>query len=236
MSKVNDAKKVFAHKNILKGLLATSFVGLAISVAPQFAPEEEAPLALPPEFIDNATDNSTGAQEDYQSIEISGDSWGESQSEVEEIQVELDPPPPPPPPVVVQERPAAPASRSNQREVVNNPAPPSVAGNAVLEIAAQYVGVPYVYGGNDASGLDCSGFTKLVYGELGINLPRSSAEQKNAGVVVSSADALPGDLVWTPGHIAIYAGDGMIIDAPRPGKTVQFRQMYQSNPTFIRVS
>ncbi len=125
-------------------------------------------------------------------------------------------------------------SRST-RAVANAPVPQSVSGNAVLEIAARYVGVPYVYGGSSPSGFDCSGFTKYVYAQLGISLPRSSSAQRNVGTAVSAADALPGDLIWSPGHVGIYAGDGLQIDAPRPGKTIQFRGIWQSNPTFIRV-
>jgi cell wall-associated NlpC family hydrolase len=120
--------------------------------------------------------------------------------------------------------------------VANNPAPPTVAGSAVLQIAARYVGTPYLYGGNTPAGFDCSGFVQYVYAQLGISLPRTTSGDRYAGTVVSAADALPGDLIWTPGHVAIYAGDGMEIDSPRPGKTVQFRAVWQSNPIYIRVS
>lgn len=154
-------------------------------------------------------------------------------------------------PVVTAEKPApAPepvrttraASRTAERAastestaVASNPIPQSVAGNAVLEIAARYVGVPYVSGGTTPDGFDCSGFTSYVYAQLGIDLPRTSSEQRYAGTVVSREDALPGDLVWSPGHIGIYAGGNQMIDSPRPGKTVQFRTIWQSSPTFIRV-
>ena len=113
--------------------------------------------------------------------------------------------------------------------------PASANGSTIVSIAGRYVGVPYVSGGTSPSGFDCSGFTQYVFAQAGISLPRSSADQRYAGTVVSAADAQPGDLIWTPGHIAIYAGDGMQIDAPRPGKTIQFRSIWQSNPTFIRV-
>lgn len=143
--------------------------------------------------------------------------------------------PPPPPPVKVK---AKAASRSSARSAVatsNAAIPQSVSGNAVLEIAAQYVGTPYVSGGSTPAGFDCSGFTSYVFRQLGISLPRTSSGQRYAGTVVSRDQALPGDLIWSPGHVAIYAGGNMQIDSPRPGKTIQFRAIWQSSPVFIRV-
>lgn len=116
------------------------------------------------------------------------------------------------------------------------PAPPPAAGGSIIDIAAQFVGVPYVSGGSTPSGFDCSGFTSYVFAKAGISLPRTSGAQRNAGVVVSRADARPGDLIFSPGHIGIYAGGNTQIDAPRPGKTIQFRDIWQKNPTFVRVT
>ncbi|MDO8143964.1 MULTISPECIES: C40 family peptidase [unclassified Isoptericola] len=113
--------------------------------------------------------------------------------------------------------------------------PDSAVGSTIVSIASRYVGVPYVSGGTTPSGFDCSGFTQYVYAQAGISLPRSSSDQRYAGSVVSRSAAQPGDLIWTPGHISIYAGGNTQIDAPRPGKTIQFRNIWQSNPTFIRV-
>lgn len=145
---------------------------------------------------------------------------------------------PAPEPVREPER-TAPASRSSERTTTAAAAtasvPQSVAGNAVLEVAARYVGTPYVSGGTTPGGFDCSGFTSYVYAQLGISLPRTSDAQKAAGTIVSRADAQPGDLIWSPGHIGIYAGGDQMIDSPRPGKTVQFRAIWQSNPVFIRI-
>lgn len=136
-----------------------------------------------------------------------------------------------PKPEPVVERTAS-VSRSAQR---GGAIPASAVGSAIIEIAARYVGTPYVYGGTTPDGFDCSGFTAYVYAQVGITLPRTSADQRYAGVEVSRDQAQPGDLVWSPGHVGIYAGGNTMIDSPRPGKTVQFREMWQSNPIFIRV-
>jgi len=156
--------------------------------------------------------------------------------------------PPPPPPVVEEpaDEPATDtASRSEQRQApaepqaapaaVDAPVPASANGSAIVEIASSLVGIPYVYGGTTPSGFDCSGFTSYVYAQAGITIPRTSTAQRDAGTVVSRDQAQPGDLIWSPGHIAIYAGGNLQVDAPIPGKTIQIREIWQSNPTFIRV-
>jgi peptidoglycan DL-endopeptidase CwlO len=73
-----------------------------------------------------------------------------------------------------------------------------------------------------------------VWAQLGVTLPHSSAAQLSSGTVVSRADAQAGDLIVTPGHVALYAGDDMLIDAT-PGNVIRFHRVYQSNPVFIRV-
>ena len=112
----------------------------------------------------------------------------------------------------------------------------------VVGEAMKYLGVPYAWGGTDPSkGLDCSGFTQLVYGNLGIDLPRTSSQQATAGRAVASlADARPGDLVFfdyssaRPGvdHVGIYLGNGQMIAAPQEGETVKVQSV--GTPTVIR--
>lgn len=108
----------------------------------------------------------------------------------------------------------------------------------VLAIAKQYVGVPYVSGGTSPSGWDCSGYTTYVYGKVGVNLPRTSGAQKGAGQQVSRSEAQPGDLIWSPGHLGIYAGDGMMYDAGNSRVNTSYRSidwMVQSGAVFVRV-
>jgi cell wall-associated NlpC family hydrolase len=127
------------------------------------------------------------------------------------------------------------ASRSTERAAATSVAPQTVAGNAVLEIAARYIGVPYLAGGTTPDGFDCSGFVSYVYAQLGVFLPHSSTGIRDSGTIISRADAQPGDLIWSPGHISIYAGGNDQIDSPTAGRTIQFRSIWQSSPVFIRI-
>lgn len=155
------------------------------------------------------------------------------------------PPPPPPPPAPVAEpraereqpsRDREQVSRSSSRKAAPTAEPSkSEAGGSILSIAARYVGTPYVYGGTTPSGFDCSGYTQYVFKQVGISLPRTSGAQSQAGRRVSASEARPGDLVWTSGHIGIYAGGNMMYDAPRTGKSVAKREIWYT-PTFIRVT
>jgi len=108
---------------------------------------------------------------------------------------------------------------------------------ALRDVALKYVGVRYRYGGTSPStGFDCAGFVRYVYKKAGVaDLPRSSSSQRYVGKVVSRKRAKVGDIIWTPGHVGIYLGGSKQIDAPRPGKTIQVRKIWQSNPVFINL-
>ncbi len=108
----------------------------------------------------------------------------------------------------------------------------------VIGLAKQYTGIPYKWGGTTTAGFDCSGFTSFIYGKVGVNLPRTSGAQKGAGTVVSKSEAKPGDLIWAPGHVGIYAGNGMMYDAPSSGKTTGYHSadwMMKKGAVFVRV-
>jgi cell wall-associated NlpC family hydrolase len=122
---------------------------------------------------------------------------------------------------------------------------PAAAGRTATGTAAElitdakrYLGVPYVGGGtNPATGLDCSGFTQLVFSHAGIDLPRVSWEQAKTGTAVDGlANAQPGDLLAFDNpvdHVAIYLGDHKMIHAPKPGKSVEISDVYET-PSAIR--
>lgn len=109
-------------------------------------------------------------------------------------------------------------------------------GQQAVNLALEYVGVPYVWGGASPSGFDCSGLIQYVYAQLGISLPHSSASMSTVGYQVSAAEAQPGDIVWTSGHVSLYAGDGMVVEAQQEGVPVHYTEMWQNNPVFIRVT
>jgi len=104
-------------------------------------------------------------------------------------------------------------------------------GGSVVAQAESYLGVPYAYGGASYSGVDCSGLTSAVYGDLGVALPHSAAGQYAVATPVSSPQ--PGDLVFSDftgggvGHVAIYAGGGMVISASLPGTTVRYEPLVE---------
>lgn len=112
-------------------------------------------------------------------------------------------------------------------------------GEAVVNAARKYIGVPYVWGGtNPDTGLDCSGLVQRVYKDLGYELPRVSYQQAEAGRPVQGglANAQPGDILafGSPvNHVGIYIGDNQMIHAPRPGQDVEVSSVYET-PTAIR--
>ncbi|HEX5332090.1 MAG TPA: NlpC/P60 family protein [Cellulomonas sp.] len=112
-------------------------------------------------------------------------------------------------------------------------------GQGLVAAAEKYIGIPYVWGGETLSegGLDCSGLVVRSMADIGVTgLPRVARDQMTIGTAVPSlAQALPGDLLVFQGgaHIAIYEGNGKMIDAPKPGKSVAIRDVY-TEPTAIR--
>ncbi|KQQ05097.1 MULTISPECIES: C40 family peptidase [unclassified Rathayibacter] len=107
--------------------------------------------------------------------------------------------------------------------------------SAVFNTALQYQGVPYVFGGADPSGFDCSGFVMYVFAQYGISMPHSSTAQGAMGTPVSLADAQPGDLVIMDGHDGFYAGNGNILHAPYEGASVRVQPIWTSDYRIVRI-
>ena len=140
-----------------------------------------------------------------------------------------------PEPEAAEEEEAAPAPAP-----APEPAPaPSHSGSAAstaINAAMGYLGTPYVWAGESAAGLDCSGLTMVSYAAAGVELTHSSRVQYGEGSLVPLDAAQPGDLVfWSSDgsqsgiyHVAIYLGDDMMIEAPTFGMTVRVTSMRYS--------
>lgn len=118
-------------------------------------------------------------------------------------------------------------------------------GEAVVAAATTQLGVPYAWGGTTPGvGFDCSGLVQWAYAQVGIALPRTTGQQVSVGVAVSVDDLRPGDLVFSRsvrrggeiverGHVAIYAGAGHVVVAPRTGDVIQLRGL---NPQSVQAA
>lgn len=132
-------------------------------------------------------------------------------------------------------------SPTRRRRIPESP-PPSAAAASVLRTADSYRGVKYVWGGNTpGEGFDCSGFTKYVFAKYHIGLPRTSREQARTGSPVAAdfRSLRPGDLMFfaEPGesisHVAIYAGDGVIIHASSSLGHVGYTDLISGGDWFV---
>lgn len=120
-------------------------------------------------------------------------------------------------------------------KALSTSAPATATGAAVIAEARKHVGTPYVHGGRSPGAFDCSGFTSYVFAKFGVSLSPSSAAQRHQGRVVSAAEARPGDLVWWPGHVGIYTGNGNHIAARNPSTPLYESKIFRGGPTYIRV-
>lgn len=110
----------------------------------------------------------------------------------------------------------------------------AISGQDLADYAKQFIGTPYVWGGNDLKkGVDCSGLVTQVYAKFGIALPRTTYNMIGQGKGVGMDALQVGDLIFFdtdratggPDHVGIYLGNGKFIHAPRPGKGVEIADL-----------
>jgi len=135
--------------------------------------------------------------------------------------------------------PSSPSTSGSTAPASQSPSTSGVNGSDVVAQAKKYLGVPYVWGGTDPEvGLDCSGLVQLVFKDLGVTVPRVTYDQAEVGTKVDSlAEAKPGDLIVTRNgdHIGIYVGNNQMLHAPKPGKDVEIREMFEKDADILTI-
>ncbi|MEV1008980.1 NlpC/P60 family protein [Streptomyces sp. NPDC049881] len=119
------------------------------------------------------------------------------------------------------------AERASRAEPRGDITPVEGSGYAVaaLNYAIGKLGSPYVFGASGPGSFDCSGLTSWAYAQAGVALPRTSQSQAGAGTRLGASELAPGDLVFFYGdlhHVGLYAGNGQVVHAPRPGQSVEY--------------
>ncbi|MEC3993578.1 NlpC/P60 family protein [Actinacidiphila sp. DG2A-62] len=121
------------------------------------------------------------------------------------------------------------ASRASSRVDLGDAKAATARAQAAFTAAQSKIGDPYVYGATGPGSFDCSGLTSWAYSQAGVSIPRTSQEQANAGTRIYNASQLGvGDLVIFYGdyhHVGLYAGNGMVLHAPKPGASVRYEAM-----------
>jgi peptidoglycan DL-endopeptidase CwlO len=112
-------------------------------------------------------------------------------------------------------------------DYVQNPPFSTISSELVMQVAASYVGTPYIFGGSNPRGFDCSGYIKFVFSQFGVDLAHGVTAQARAGIIISPSDAVPGDLVIynDHGHSGIYAGGDLMYHAPQRGDFVKLSKI-----------
>lgn len=127
----------------------------------------------------------------------------------------------------------APATGNDSSAMFKPGAGGSALRDKIIAMGMNYLGTPYVWGGTRPGGFDCSGLLQYIFGKEGVNLPRVSYQQANYGQRIGIGNLRPGDLVaWDENsrnngadHIALYIGNGQILEAPHTGATVRVRTL-----------
>jgi len=129
--------------------------------------------------------------------------------------------------------------------VITTPAPRADLAVVYAAGVAQ-IGTPYIWGAETPGvGFDCSGFVSYAYASARITIPRGVADIRAVATVITADEALPGDILYWPpgstsatgpnGHVALYAGPGLRLDANHRGDVVNIRAIYGS-PIYLRIT
>ena len=116
---------------------------------------------------------------------------------------------------------SAPKTTQKKPKTTTSVAPPSGAAGTVVSFALAQVGKPYVYAASGPGAYDCSGLVAAAYARVGIKLPHQSEQIAAKGRQVPSGQWMPGDVIHTSGHVAIYLGGGKMVEAANPSAGIR---------------
>jgi len=104
--------------------------------------------------------------------------------------------------------------------------------NELIKVAKRFIGVPYLWGGRTPFGFDCSGFVQTLFDFFLLKIPRDTKDQIKCGMLVSRKDMRTGDLIFFPGHVGIYLGNGEMIHANLSRGCVSIDSLEKSHPNY----
>ena len=123
---------------------------------------------------------------------------------------------------------------------LSGPVPAGPVAQSAVRVALAQVGTPYIWGGAEPGGFDCSGLVQYSYAAAGVTLPRVAQDQYDVGpLLTSDASLVAGDLLFFGAgttaveHVGIYLGDGRMVDAPHTGALVRVEPVDLTAPSFV---